>query len=211
MFHQTEVALLDQIQKQHAAAHIPLGDGYHQTEIRFRQFLTGKIISLRHAAGQILFLFRCEKGHLADLLEVHADRIVRGNVLLYVGGIGHLLVGDFFDGGQFLVVGYVILINGGKLIVADLQHDIRGVQLLAERIHILLAHAQISQSVEILRGQRTGLAGLLPKFPQFLFQLLIHFFADGLFCGRNDLFRDLLLAAAFFRFLPVLRFPVYQS
>ena len=36
-FDQAEVPFLDQVQEQHAAAHIPFGNAYHQTQVRFRQ------------------------------------------------------------------------------------------------------------------------------------------------------------------------------
>ena len=38
---QAQIALLDQIQEQHAPAHVPLGDGHHQAEVGLRQLLLG--------------------------------------------------------------------------------------------------------------------------------------------------------------------------
>ena len=36
-FDQAQIPFLDQIQEQHAAAHIPFGNAYHQTQVRLRQ------------------------------------------------------------------------------------------------------------------------------------------------------------------------------
>ena len=40
---QAQVALLDQVQEQHPAAHIPLGDGDHQAQVGLGQALLGPL------------------------------------------------------------------------------------------------------------------------------------------------------------------------
>ncbi len=100
---QTEVALLDEIQKQHATTHIALGDRHDKTQVRLyeltlgnlaitfnrlkiathlrrglaggcRDLLGGKQTSL-DTLGEVDLLLRGQQRNLADLLEIHADRI----------------------------------------------------------------------------------------------------------------------------------------
>ena len=51
---EAQVALLNQIQEQHAAAHIPLGNGHHQTEVGLCQLLLGGFALLVGLAEQRL-------------------------------------------------------------------------------------------------------------------------------------------------------------
>ena len=73
---QAQVALLNQVQKQHAAAHIALGDGHHQTQVGFGQLFLGFLVAFLHALGDFNFLLGAQQGNLADFLQVHTHRIV---------------------------------------------------------------------------------------------------------------------------------------
>ncbi len=55
---QPQVALLDQVQEEHAAAHIALGDGHHQAQVGLRQLVLGGLVPRFHALGQLHFLIR---------------------------------------------------------------------------------------------------------------------------------------------------------
>ena len=137
-FDEAQVALLNQVQEQHAPAHVPLGDGDHQTEVGFRQFLLGgltllvillpggflfrcdihrftgltaalqflqlpgSLIAGGHGLGQINLLVRGEQGDLANLLQIHADGVVNGEVVDQGVGVHQLLflhVGNLFGSG----------------------------------------------------------------------------------------------------------------
>ncbi len=100
---QTEVALLDEIQKQHAATHIALGDRHDKTQVRLYKLTLGNLAitfnrfkittHLRRGLaggcrdllggeqtgldtlGEVDLLLRGQQRNLADLLEIHAYRI----------------------------------------------------------------------------------------------------------------------------------------
>ncbi len=58
-FHQSEVAFLDQIQKQHPASDIPLRNGNNQPQVCLRQALLRRFIAFLHLARQLdLFIHR---------------------------------------------------------------------------------------------------------------------------------------------------------
>ena len=80
-FDQTQIALLDQIQKQHAAAHITLRDADYKTQIRLRQTFFGFLVSLLHPFRQLDLFFRAQKRHFADLLQIHTNRILDADAI----------------------------------------------------------------------------------------------------------------------------------
>ena len=67
-FDKPQVALLNQVQKLHAASDIPLGDADHQPQICLRQALSGRGVALGHPLGQLHLLLGGEQRHPADLL-----------------------------------------------------------------------------------------------------------------------------------------------
>jgi hypothetical protein len=73
---EAQVALLDEVEEEHAAAHVALGDGDHEAQVGLDQLALGLHVAALDALGQRdLFLGR-EQWHLADLLEVHAHGVV---------------------------------------------------------------------------------------------------------------------------------------
>ena len=111
---QTEVALLDQVQEEHAAAGVALGEGDDQPEVGLQQVvlgaaavlgddlqlaleLRGELVGVRQlvlgeqagldALGELDLLLGVEQRDLADLLEVVLDRVGGGT------GRGDLLRG----------------------------------------------------------------------------------------------------------------------
>jgi hypothetical protein len=116
---QAEIALLDQVQEQHAAAHVPFGDRHHEPQVRldealfgpgalpdelpeFRESQTGDSVAelvLGEQAGfdrlgELHLLFGCQQRHTADLPQVDPDQITGRRPLAYVFllGAGRLLV-----------------------------------------------------------------------------------------------------------------------
>ena len=71
------IALLNKIQNVQAAAGIFLGDGYDQTQVSLRQTVFGGLIALGDALGQLDLLVGSQQLDLADLLEIHAHRIIQ--------------------------------------------------------------------------------------------------------------------------------------
>ena len=82
LFHcldQTQIALLDQIQKKHPPPHISLGNTHHKTQIRLRKTLFRVGVTLFHLLCQLYFLVSRQQWHLADLFQIHADRILNAH------------------------------------------------------------------------------------------------------------------------------------
>ena len=79
LFHcldEPEITFLDQVQKEHPAPHIALGDADDQPQVGLGQLLLGRLVALAHTDGQLPFLVRRQKRYLADFLQVHANRVV---------------------------------------------------------------------------------------------------------------------------------------
>gem|GEM_PF-6825741 len=168
---QAQVALLDQVQELHAPAHIPLGDGHHQTQVGLGQALLGPLAPLdglvqlgadlvgdllpgllhllqlffcggarAHVLGQGDLLLRGEQIDFADLLQIHAHRVIRAEGVHHGVGVHQLLVGDLLHGlqGGLGIVGQlgdVVLAHGVDAQV--LQSVIDLVHLLGVQIHVL--------------------------------------------------------------------------
>ena len=81
LFHgldQPQVPFLDQIQEQHAPAHIPFGNADHQTQVGFGQTFLGIVPAEFHAVEQAVELF---PGFLDLFLEVFIHLLVGSLVL----------------------------------------------------------------------------------------------------------------------------------
>ncbi len=57
---------LDKVEEQHAAAHVPLGDGHHQAQVGFGQLFLGFLVALLHALGDFDFFLGGQKRYPAD-------------------------------------------------------------------------------------------------------------------------------------------------
>ena len=83
---EAQIALLDQIQEEHAAAHVPLGDGHHQAEVGLGQALLGGLAPL-HQAAQFLLLLLGDGDFLAvfpgllQLLHLLLGRVAGPHIL----------------------------------------------------------------------------------------------------------------------------------
>ena len=168
---EAQVALLDQIQEQHAAAHIPLGDGHHQTEVGLGQLLLGLAALLDvlfqlgqlvvgdglavfgglvdallggasggHGGGQHHLLVSAQQRHTADLLQIHAHRIVDVEAVHQRVGVDQLLLldlGDLLQGRLDIVVDAGQELLGAHLDAQRLQRVVDAVHLLALQIHLV--------------------------------------------------------------------------
>ena len=73
---QAHISFLNQIEKEHATSHVSLCNTHYKTQIRFCQPLFRLCISHFHLLCQINFLFRIQKRHLTNLLQIHPDRVL---------------------------------------------------------------------------------------------------------------------------------------
>ena len=166
LFHcldQAQVALLNQIQKLHAAAHIALGDGDDQTEVGLGQALLGTLAlfaALLDVESQLDFLVRGQQRHTADLLEVDLDRVVDGNALRRKGilKIIHALLGQV--GG--------IRSRFVRLVVDDL--DAVAFQRLVQFLQLVdVKRALFQRVVDLVSGQLAGAAAVFDQFADDVF------------------------------------------
>ena len=181
---EAQIALLNQVQKQHTAAHIPLGNGHHQTEVRLCQLLLGAFALLKglaelsfflrsdggcftgltlllqlvqtglglracgHGLCQHDFFIGVQQGDLTDLLEVHTDRIVDGEVADQRVGVHQLLflhVGDLLGGR--LIVGQL-----GEEVLLRADVDVQRFQRIVKLIHLIAFQIQIVHGFHQLAG-----------------------------------------------------------
>ena len=92
-----EIALLDEVEKQHASADIALCDGNDKTQVSLGHAALGLLVALAHPRCKLYLLVGGEKRNLAYLLEIHTNGIIGGEVGVcdYLGlGLDYLLLGD---------------------------------------------------------------------------------------------------------------------
>ena len=181
---QAQIALLDQVQKLHAPAHIPLGDGHHQTQVGLGQALLGPLAPLDglvqlgtdlvgdllpgllhllqlllggvagpHVLGQGDLLLGGEQIDLADLLQIHAHRVVRAEGVHHGVGVHQLLVGDVLHGlqGGLGIVGQL-----GDIVLAH-GVDTQVLQGVIDLVHLLGIQVHVLQHVQQLGGGQVAL------------------------------------------------------
>ena len=142
---QTEVAFLDQVEEQHTAADVALGDADDKTQVRFTEFLLGFFVALFHALGQFDFLFTGQERHLADLFEVHTDRVVHRNGLGKRALQIHFTLAGLVDVDGvvrnsifFLFLDLVEFVVVGRFFGDDL--DAAAHQRFVDLLHLVLVH-----------------------------------------------------------------------
>ena len=178
---QTEVALLDEVEKQHAAADVALGDRHDQTQVCLGHAALGLLIALGHALGQILLLLGREQRHLADLLEVHAYRVVGRERVGHGLGLVYLFLGDFLDLLELLELGQRVLVHRGQGIVTE-HVDVQALEPVIELLRLLAREVHVLEHHEVLARE---LARLLALFHQIIELFLRGLFRLRLFgCGR---------------------------
>ena len=80
-FDEAEIALLYEIEEQHAPADIALGNTHDEAQVRLCQFLLRFFVSRFHAFGEGNFLIRRKEGHATNLLQIHAHGIIDADAL----------------------------------------------------------------------------------------------------------------------------------
>ena len=171
---QTQITLLNQIEELHTTTHVTLGDGDHQTQVGLGQTLLSRVVALDDAHSQCGLLLGSQQRHAADLLEVHLNGVVDGDLL--GGGAVVLLYLGF---GILDAEIQILQIHVGKIV-----HHLDAVllQLLVQLVHLL------GVKVEQLHGVHNLLSGQLALAATQLHQIgdeggLILF--DGMLFGED--------------------------
>ena len=79
--HQSEVALLDQVEERQAAIVVVLRDADDEAEVRADELLARLGIALLHAVRELDLLLRGEERHVVDVAQVGLQRADAGNVV----------------------------------------------------------------------------------------------------------------------------------
>ena len=79
--YQAEVALLNQVEKEHAASYIPFRNTDNKPQVRLRKLLFCFLVAFLHAQSKLDFLLRAQQRHLADFFQVHPHRVVNIDAL----------------------------------------------------------------------------------------------------------------------------------
>ena len=194
---ESQVALLNEVEEEHSPAHVPLGDGDHQTEVGLGQPLLGRLplldgllqrhlflgrsghlfpvfpglldlfqllpggVAGPHVLGQLNLLLGGQQIDLADLLEVHAHRVVDAEGVHQGIGVHDLLFGNLlnFLDGRHHVLGQLGQIVLPRRVNAHVLHGV------VDFIHLLGVQVHILQHVHELAGGQLPL--LLAFFQQF--------------------------------------------
>ena len=169
---QAQVALLDQIQELHAAAHIPLGNRDHQTQVGLAQALLGALAlgaALLNVLGQLDLLIAGQQGHPADFLQVDLHGVIDGHAV----------------GRQAALELLHALLSEGKVlgVVLRLVHHFNAVafQRLVQLVDLLHVKAALFDGVrDLLAVQFAGALAVLQQFPQHIL-LFCHMSFSSLF------------------------------
>ena len=189
---QAQVTLLDQIQEEHAAAHVALGDGDHQTQIGLSQTLLGGLALLDqlfqlgtcffvqflaqlfqlllggvaglHGLSQLDLFVKGQQVDLADLLQIHTHGVVDAKGIHQSVGVYDFFLGDLL---QFLHRGAGLVAQIGQIILTC-RLNAQIFQHVVDLIHLLRADIHIFQYVQQFRGgQLALLLAALDQIAQF--------------------------------------------
>ena len=165
---EAEIALLNEIEEQHAAADVAFGDAHDETEVCLRHAALGLLVALRHAHGELdLFLLR-EQADLADLLEIHAHGVVGRVGIHHAVGFGDLFFGDLIDLLELVECGKELVIVDGRQILAD-GLDVQLFERIVKPVHLLLREIQPVDDVrDLLERQLSGLLAFFDQVGQAL-------------------------------------------
>ena len=139
---ESQIALLDQIQKQHSAAHIPLGNADHQTQVCLRQLLLGILVPVFHPLGKLDLTLGAQKRNFSDLLQIHAHRIFDADSIRN-REINVLNIHVLFLGQDHVHVNVHIIVTA-----ADPEHiDIVGFQVFKYLVHLFRIELHVTEKV----------------------------------------------------------------
>ena len=71
-----EVALLDEVEKEHPASDVAFGDAHDEAQVRLLQAVTRRHVPRLHTLCELDLLLCRQQRHMTDLLEVHPHGVV---------------------------------------------------------------------------------------------------------------------------------------
>ena len=196
--YKAEVALLDEVKEQHAAADMALCDRNDQTQVGLGHAALCLLVALAHSYRKLDLLLGGQKRHLADLLEEHANGVV-GAVAVIDLDVGHFLLGDLFDLVELLDLRHVDIIKDrGRVVVADVDIYLigfEGVVKLRDRVGV---NALFLERCDLLRGDLTGFFSLFHELVEDILGVFsLCCFLGRLFLGGLGAARALFLRRRF--------------
>ena len=127
-----EVALLDEVKKEHAAADIALCYRHDQAQVCLGHAALCLLVALAHSYGQLHLLLCRQQRNLADLLEEHAHGIVSAVAVINLD-LGHLLLGDLLDLVELFDLRHVDIVeNRHRVVGADVYVDLIGLKRIVK-------------------------------------------------------------------------------
>ncbi len=122
------------------SARILLGDGNHQPEVCLRQLVLCLLVPFGHPFGKLNFLVGGQKLYLADLLQIHPDRVIQAVFRRQIHGVNQFFL---FQAGQIDVSIHVQT----QVIVTQIQFQVRRDHL---DVHVV---QPVINFLDLLRGQ----------------------------------------------------------
>ena len=152
--HQAEIALLDKVEKEHAAPHVPFGDGDDQAEVGFGKALFRRFVAVLHMLRQLNLLVGGKQGHPADVFQVHFDGIVQPDVrqrLLEQLPVALVLVHDLDAGLADRLIHKIDLVGAGIVLFQNIAERVGG----NAAFHLVVIDDSVQNFVEFLFGYVT--------------------------------------------------------
>jgi hypothetical protein len=74
---ESDISLLNEVEEPEPTTHILLRDRDNESEVRFCETFTGTHVTLLNEVSETDFLTRIDEREATDLIEIHADRVIR--------------------------------------------------------------------------------------------------------------------------------------
>ena len=137
------VPFLDQIEEEHPASDITLGNTDNEAKVRFCELIFRFLVAFLHALGELDFFVRLEQRHAADLLEIHAHRIVNADVIW--NGKIELDLLFFLDTFEIVLGRLEIVVIEAAGIVLEGQPEL--IELLKQDLHFIRREIHLAQGI----------------------------------------------------------------
>ena len=134
--------------------------------------MLGVLVAERHLPGELDLLLGREQGHLADLLEIHAHRVVGGEIVHQRVGVVEIAVRDLLDLGQILGLGHDLVERREQIVGADVDVDAALFERLIEFVDDLGVEVQLLEHLELLGRELARLLALLQQVVEALLRRL---------------------------------------
>ena len=141
---ETEVALLNEIEKEHAASDVAFCNAHDKAQVRLLKPMPCTLVARLHAPRELDLLLCRQQRNTTDLFEVHADGIIKRNSL------GHaevdlnlrLVLIQFIDGFENVIIAALVnhrIVNNLNVVIAE---------PLIEPIHCVGGHCPLDKRLD---------------------------------------------------------------